>query len=62
MIQKYQNELEKILTGCSTCKAKLCNSCPNGKRKRYLKEELKKLLPQQETFLEKIKKFFNLNN
>ena len=51
MIQKYQNELEKILTGCSTC---------NGKRKRYLKEELKKLLPQQENFLEKIKKFFTI--
>lgn len=62
MIQKYQSELDKILISCNICKAKLCSSCPNGKRKRYLKEELKKLLPQQETFLEKIKKFFNLNN
>lgn len=60
MIQKYQSELDKILINCNICKAKLCNSCPNGKR--YLKEELKKLLPQQETFLERIKKFFNLNN
>lgn len=41
MIQKYQSELDKILISCNICKAKLCSSCPNGKRKRYLKEELK---------------------
>jgi hypothetical protein len=60
MIKKYQNELEKILTGCSLCKAKLCNLCPNGKRKKYLKEEIKKLSPKKESFLEKIKKFLQL--
>lgn len=57
MIEKYQKEFEKILTGCSLCKAKLCNICPNGKRKKFLKEEIKKLSPQKENFWKKLKKF-----
>lgn len=59
MIKKYQDELEKILTGCSICRAKMCKSCPNGKRKRYLKEEIDKLLPQDKNLWKKIKEFFN---
>lgn len=57
MIEKYQNELEKILEGCSICKAKLCNICPNGRRKKFLKTELKKFSPQKENLWKKIKKF-----
>lgn len=59
MIEKYQNELEKILEGCNLCKAKLCNSCPNGRRKKFLKIEIKKLSPQKESFWKKIKKFLH---
>ena len=51
MIKKYQDELEKILNGCSICKAKLCKSCPNGRRKRYLKNEIEKVYPKQKIFL-----------
>lgn len=59
MLKKYQEELDKILEGCSLCRAKLCSSCPNGKRKRYLKEELEKLSPQEKSLWGKFKKFFN---
>lgn len=58
MIQKYQSELDKILISCNICKAKLCSSCPNGKRKRYLKEELKKTSASARDFFRKNKKIF----
>ncbi|MBM6874597.1 hypothetical protein [Fusobacterium mortiferum] len=63
MIKKYQDELEKILNGCSICKAKLCKSCPNGRRKRYLKNEIEKVYPKQKDFFDKIKeRFFSFFN
>lgn len=66
MVKKYQDELEKILAGCSICRAKMCKSCPNGKRKKFLKEEINKFLkeeinkffPQDKSFFKKIKEFF----
>lgn len=58
MVKKYQDELEKILAGCSICRAKMCKSCPNGKRKKFLKEEINKFFPQDKSFFKKIKEFF----
>lgn len=57
-LEKYQNELEKILKGCNSCKAKLCNLCPNGKRKKSLRSKIKMLSPAKENWFEKLKKFF----
>ncbi len=45
MINKFENELNKILKNCELCKAKMCGLCPNGKRKKNLKDELKKANP-----------------
>lgn len=59
MLEKYQNELDKILEGCSVCRAKFCNSCPNGKRKRYLKGEIEKISPKQKNFFDKMKESFS---
>lgn len=57
-IKQYEEELNKILKGCNTCKAKMCNICPNGKRKKFLKGKIKEILPKKETWLKKIKSFF----
>ena len=57
-LEKYQNELKKILKGCNSCKAKLCNLCPNGKRKKSLRSKIKMLSPAKENWFEKLKKFF----
>lgn len=32
--------LDKLNKGCNTCKAKLCNLCPVGSRKKALEKEL----------------------
>lgn len=32
--------LDKLNKGCSVCKAKLCNLCPVGSRKKVLEKEL----------------------
>ena len=45
-LENYQNELEKILKGCDTCKAKMCNFCPNGKRKKFLREKIQEISPE----------------
>nr|WP_307776557.1 hypothetical protein [uncultured Cetobacterium sp.] len=47
MINKFENELNKILKNCELCKAKMCGLCPNGKRKKILKDELKKANPEK---------------
>ena len=49
----YQSELKKILKGCDSCRAKMCNVCPNGKRKKILRARIKELSPTKETWLEK---------
>ncbi len=58
-LENYQNELEKILKGCDTCKAKMCNFCPNGKRKKFLREKIQEISPEKESFWGKIKRYFN---
>lgn len=55
----YQSELKKILKGCDSCRAKMCNVCPNGKRKKILRARIKELSPTKETWLERLKNFFN---
>lgn len=32
--------LDKINKGCQSCKARLCNLCPVGSKKKALKKEL----------------------
>ncbi|MCI6152755.1 hypothetical protein [Fusobacterium perfoetens] len=49
-LENYQKELNKILKGCDICKAKMCNFCPNGKRKKFLKEKIKKLSSPKKFF------------
>lgn len=58
-LELYQNELNKILKGCSTCRAKMCHVCPNGKRKKILRAKIKELSPTKETLFDKIKNFFS---
>ena len=58
MIQKYQSELDKILISCNICKAKLCNSCPNRKKKKIFKGRVKKTSASARDFFRKNKKIF----
>ncbi|WP_300344567.1 hypothetical protein [Fusobacterium sp.] len=58
-LENYQKQLDTILKGCNTCKAKLCDFCPNGKRKKSLRSKIKMLSPTKETWFEKLKKFFS---
>lgn len=59
-MENLKELLEKIENGCSLCKAKLCGSCPNSRRKKKIKEDLKKLgqWVEEPSLLEKIKKIF----
>lgn len=57
-LAKHQKELNKILKGCNSCRAKMCNVCPNGRRKKALRAKIKELSPTEETLFEKIKNFF----
>lgn len=59
-VEDLENQLNKILSGCEICKAKVCGICPNGKMKKNIKMELKKIQPEKEgfsfrTILQKIK-------
>ena len=64
-IKKIQDSLNEFLGGCSICKAKMCGFCPNNKRKKALKLELKELGFEESSskntisaFISKIKNIF----
>lgn len=61
MISQYKKELDMILEGYSICPVKLCNIYPNGKRKRFLKTEVKNLASDSnETIFRKLKRIFKI--
>lgn len=50
--KELKANLDKLNKGCITCKARICNFCPKGKKKK----ELKKTIGKDLSIIEKIKK------
>lgn len=58
-MENLKEVLRKIEDGCSICKAKLCSSCPNDRKKKKIKEELKALgeWEEEKSFLQSLKEW-----